>query len=74
MHGNDVTDERLVTDNGTHLLHVAASLYRTALATKIGVLPPLFEDGSEFEEAEFLQKYSAYSEWKDPQRRHERAI
>ncbi|MGH0300134.1 hypothetical protein [Sinorhizobium meliloti] len=74
MHGNDVTDGRLVTDNGTHLLHVAASLYRTALATKIGVLPPVFENGIEFDEAEFLEKFSPYSEWKDPQRRHERAI
>ncbi|GEC35376.1 hypothetical protein N181_21385 [Sinorhizobium fredii USDA 205] len=74
MHGNDVTDEHLVTDNGTHLLHVAASLYRTALATKIGVLPPAFEDGIEFDEVKFLEKFSAYSDWKGPQRRHERAI
>ncbi|MQX97101.1 hypothetical protein GHK03_13295 [Sinorhizobium medicae] len=44
MHGNDVTVERLVTDNGTPLLHVGASLYRMAIATKIGVLPPVFEE------------------------------
>lgn len=74
LHGNDVADKSLVTDNGTHLLHVAAMLYRTALATKIGVLPPVFEDGIDFDEAGFLERFSAYSDWKAPQQIHEAAI
>jgi hypothetical protein len=53
---------------------VAASLYRTALATKIGVQRPMFNDSVEFDEGEFLESFGAYSEWKGPQRRHERAI
>lgn len=74
VHGNDVSDEQLVTANGTHLLHIAASLYRTALATKIGVKPPEFDDDNNFDKSKFLKKFSAYSDWKDCQRRHEKAI
>jgi hypothetical protein len=74
VHGNEVTDRQLVTDNGTHLLHVAASLYRTALATKVGIAPPTFDAGPGLDEVEFIEKFSSYSAWKDPQRRHERAI
>lgn len=74
VHGNEVTDRQLVTDNGTHLLHVAASLYRTALANKIGLAPPTFDDGPVPDEVSFIEKFSAYSDWKDPQQLHERAI
>ncbi|RAZ78439.1 hypothetical protein [Mesorhizobium atlanticum] len=73
VHGNDVTQDLLVTDNGTNLLHVAACLYRVVLTTKLGIRRPIFADDDE-EERKFLPHFSEYVDWKDPQDRHERAI
>lgn len=74
VHGNDVSDEQLVTESGTPLLHVAASLYRMALATKIGVLRPNRKDEGEFDLDKFLEDFSAYSDWREPQMRHEKVV
>ncbi|MCZ4345496.1 hypothetical protein [Devosia neptuniae] len=79
IHGNDVAADQLVTSDGTHYLHVAAVLYRCALAAKLGIKRPQFEDNeedddTEIDQAEFLDHFNQWSFWKEPQTRHERAL
>lgn len=74
LHGNEVDQNKLITDSGADLLHVAACIYRVLLMTKLRVHRPKFEEISEFNESRFLDEFGAYSYWKDGQRRHERAI
>lgn len=74
LHGNDVDQSELLTESGVHLLHVAACIYRVLLTTRLEVHRPQFEENSEFNERRFVNEFGAYCDWKDAQRRHERAI
>ncbi|MCV3243467.1 hypothetical protein [Mesorhizobium sp. ZC-5] len=71
LHGNEVTAEQLAI-NEVPLLLLASSLYRIALFTFLNLrIPPIEDDADEHAIVRYI---GTLSYWKDPQRRHERAI
>ncbi|GLQ53606.1 hypothetical protein GCM10010862_08650 [Devosia nitrariae] len=71
LHGNEVTAEQLAT-NEVPLLLLASSLYRIALVTFLELeIPPIAENA---DQAAMVAYIGTLTHWRDPQRRHERAI
>jgi hypothetical protein len=71
LHGNDVRGEQLVINKVPFLL-LASSLYRVVLATFLNLRAPPNKDDAD---AEAIAHYiGTLTYWREPQRRHERAI
>lgn len=72
VHGNEVEPGKLTSDSGLDYLHIAASLYRMALAQKVGVTAPSVDKG-DFG-PQFVKDFCVYSDWRRAQVRHEEII
>jgi len=71
LHGNDVRVEQLAINDVPFLL-LASSLYRVALVKFLNLRIPAIEDSAN--EDAIVRYIGTLSYWKDPQRRHEKAI
>ncbi len=76
LHGNEVSADQLVTEAKSPLLWVASSLYRVALTEFLQLRRPTYEadDEAEDETAAIVRYIGILTYWKDPMRRHEKAL